>query len=257
MSNKILCLFIHFFDKSSAFEGKSKFQAKEVRNEIITRALTNLQSINGINVVVCGYKNLALTNIDVDLSKYTDQPQHLIYEALGQLKYFRNEYDYFMVVEDDILVGPDILNNTYQFDSCFDTTQIILPNRVEIHNEKIYCIDTKILPGLTGDKVEFNKRKLAVYKNPHSGMLLVNRDKLDYLLNQVDPTYRGKFIGGYMASAFAHYHRPFRLYRVADGYDYHTVQHLDHYIIPKHNPVHQFKASLARSLTKFKQFSHG
>jgi hypothetical protein len=30
-----------------------------------------------------------------------------------------------------------------------------------------------------------------------------------------------------MASAFAHYHRPFRLFRFIDGLDRHTIQHLD------------------------------
>jgi hypothetical protein len=30
-----------------------------------------------------------------------------------------------------------------------------------------------------------------------------------------------------MASAFAHYHQPFRLFRFIDGFDRHVIQHLD------------------------------
>lgn len=248
MSNKVLCLFVHYFDKASVFEGKSKYQLEDVRAEIVTRALTALRSIRDVDVVVCGYKNLGLVDIDRDLSAYTDQPQYMMYEALGQLVQFRNEYDYFMVIEDDILVGTDMFNNVYSFDHQFGIDQIMLPNRVEIRKGRIYCIDTKIVPGMTDDTIEFNRRKLAVHNNPHSGLLLVNRDKLDYLTDHVDASYRGKFIGGYMASAFAHYHRAFRLYRVADGYDYHTVLHMDQYVVPKQTLAHRMSAAVARGL---------
>jgi len=248
MSTKVLCLFVHYFDKASAFEGKSKYQLEDVRAEIVRRALGALRSIRDVDVVVCGYKDLNLVGVDMDLSAYTKQPQHMVYEALGQLTRFRSEYDYFMVIEDDILVGPDMFNNVYSFDLQFGLDQIMLPNRVEIRDGKVYCIDTKIIPGITGDAIEFNRRKLVVHNNPHSGLLLVNRDKLDYLADRVDAAYRGKFIGGYMASAFAHYHRPFRLYRVADGFDYHSVLHMDQYVIPKLSLTHRAKVAVARGL---------
>jgi hypothetical protein len=248
MSNKVLCLFVHYFDKASAFEGKSKNQQEEIRAEIVRRALGSLHSIRDMDVVVCGYKNSSLVGVDRDLSVFTSQPQYMMYEALSQLAQFRNEYDYFMVIEDDILVGSDMFNNVYDFDRQFDIDQIMLPNRVEIRDGKVYCIDTRMIPGMTDDTIEFNRRKLAVHNNPHSGLLLVNRDKLDYLADKVDASYRGKFIGGYMASAFAHYHRPFRLYRVADGYDYHTVLHMDPYAVPKQSLAHRTKSFIARGL---------
>ena len=248
MSNKVLCLFVHYFDKASGFEGKSKYQLEEVRKEIVTRALGALRSIRDVDVVVCGYKKLSLVGVDKDLSASTNEPQHMIYEALGQLAQFRSEYDYFMVIEDDILVGPDMFNNVYGFDRQFGIDQIMLPNRVEIRGDTVYCVDTTIITGVTGDAIEFNRRILAVHNNPHSGLLLVNRDKLDYLVGQVDASYRGKFIGGYMASAFAHYHRPFRLYRVADGYDFHTVLHMDKYVVPKQSLAQRSKAVVARAL---------
>ncbi|WP_152669490.1 hypothetical protein [Synechococcus sp. GFB01] len=55
----------------------------------------------------------------------------------------------------------------------------------------------------------------------------MNRPKLDIIAREVDPRFRGTVIGGPMASAFAHYHKPFRLFRPIDGLDFHTIQHLD------------------------------
>jgi len=253
MTNKVICLFVHFFDTASAFDGRSKHQAAEVRREIVTRALGALLSIKGVDVKVCGYKDRGLIPVDLDLSHRTENPQLLVYEALSCLSEYRVDYDYFMVIEDDILIGPDVFNNIYSFDQKFGVDQIMLPNRVEIQGSKIYCVDTKIIPEMTGEVINFNRRKLAVYNNPHSGLLLVNRDKLDYLASRVDTEYRGKFIGGYMASAFAHYHRPFRLYRVADGYDYHTVLHMDQYVLPEQSLAHRTKAAVARSLRSIRR----
>jgi hypothetical protein len=65
----------------------------------------------------------------------------------------------------------------------------------------------------------------------------VNRAKLDVISQEVDPSFRGLLIGGPMASAFAHYHLPFRLFRCTDGLDFHTIQHLDTMEWQPLNPV--------------------
>lgn len=250
MTNKVICLFVHYFDKNSIFEGKSKNQSEEVRREIVARALGTLRSIKGVDVKVCGYKDHNLVPIDIDLSVRTDDPQLMMYEALGNLSKYRDEYDYFMVVEDDILVGPDVFNNIYEFDHQFGVDQIMLPNRIEIVGRKIYCLDTYLIPGMKNNEIEFKHRLLAVFKNPHSGLLIVSREKLDYLTERVDANFRGKILGGYMASAFAHYHQPFKLYRVADGNDFHTVMHLDRYVEPKQALLHRVKSYVARLILR-------
>jgi hypothetical protein len=250
MTNKVICLFVHYFDKNAAFDGRSKHQLESVRREIVTRALSALQSVKGVDVSICGFKDRHLVPIDIDLSERTDNPQFMMYEALGSLQEYRGKYDYFMVVEDDILVGPDVFNSTYEFDRQFSVDQIFLPNRLEIDGQKVSCVDTYWNPGTTGDKADFNHRQLKVFKNPHSGLLIVSKEKLDYLVPRVDAAYREKFIGGFMASAFAHYHRPFRLYRVADGYDFHTIMHLDRYVPPKRTPLELVRGVVARLIRR-------
>lgn len=248
MTNRVICLFIHYFDKDSRFKGKSKCQSESVRNAIVSRSLNSLRAVNGVDVVVCGYKKAGLIQIEQDLSKRTHSPQLMVYEALASLLDYAKEYDYFMVVEDDILVGTEVFTNVYDFDQQFGVDQVMLPNRVEVSGERIYCIDTKLMPGTTGDVLTFNGRKLAVGNNPHSGVFLVNREKLHYLSKNIDLGYRERFHGGYMASAFAYYHSPFRLYRVVDGYDYHTVMHLDKYDVPRWGALRKAKFVAARML---------
>lgn len=251
MTNRVICLFVHYFDKQSKFDGRSKHQSNDVRRAIVERALSALRSIKGVDVKVCGFKDRHLVPVDIDLSARTNNPQFMMYEALGSLSEYRSDYDYFMVVEDDILIGPDVLNCIHEFDRHFNVDQIFLPNRIEISGNRVSCVDTYWMPGTTGDEVSFQSHKLSVHKNPHSGLLIVNREKLEYLLQRVDASFREIVIGGYMASAFAHYHRPFRLYRATDGFDFHTVLHMDKYVPPKRTALELMRGAVGRLIRRY------
>lgn len=229
---RALCLFVHFFDPEGDFPGKSKFQSADVRKWCVERALHSVRSISFVDVQVCGYGDQSLIDIDRDFRGVAATPELMMYEVLASLAGHVDEYDYFMVLEDDILVGADIFYNVQDFDSTHPVTEVLLPNRVEINSDAIYCVDTRARPGTTDRAIWFRGRLLQEFINPHSGVLLLSRSRLQHVLETVDLGYRGKFWGGYMASAFAHFHKPLTLYRVADGLDFHTVQHLDQYVKP-------------------------
>jgi hypothetical protein len=229
---RCLCLFIHYFNPQGPFGGRSRSQDPCVRRLIVERALFSLRALRDVDVRVCGHDGFSLVPLDLDLKDHTDNPQYLVFEALQLLHDFSDQYDYFLVIEDDLLLIPDVFHNVSLFDDQFANTSaqrwILHPNRVEYPSGQApFCIDLAVVRRRIGEPVPFQGRKVQEHENPHSGLLLVNQAKLAIIRREVDPRFRGVVIGGPMASAFAHYHKPFRLFRFIDGLDRHTIQHLD------------------------------
>lgn len=229
---RFLCLFVHYFNPEGCFGGRSKNQTPQIRHSIVERALFSLRALKDFDVRVCGYGNHSLVPVDSDLSDRTSNPQFLVFEALQLLQEFRLSYDYFLVVEDDILISADVWRNVLAFDAqhaeASSQRWIFHPNRIEYrHGQTPFCIDLAVVRRRLGEPIHFEGRQLQEHENPHSGLFLVNRAKLDIVSGEVDPSFRGTVIGGPMASAFAHYHKPFRLFRCIDSLDFHTIQHLD------------------------------
>lgn len=231
---RCLCLFVHYFNPQGPFGGRSKHQDPQIRRRIVERALFSLQSLRDFEVRVCGHDGYSLVALDFDLSDRTPNPQFLVFEALQMLQEFRETYDYFLVVEDDILFSADVWRNVLAFDAQYAEASsqrwIFHPNRIEYRRDQTpFCIDLAVVRRRIGEPIDFQGRQLQEHENPHSGLLLVNRAKLDIIAQEVDFSFRGSVIGGPMASAFAHYHKPFSLFRCIDGLDLHTVAHLDSY----------------------------
>lgn len=230
---KVAMFVVHFFsDIIRGFSGRSTTSPRESRLEILETTLNSHRMLKGVDVFVAGIDKSSLVPLDIDFSGLGIDPRLLVYETFAEVMPNTEQYDYLCVVEDDILVSPDIFINTFAFDGTHDVRDVFLPNRVEITKDIIKCIDLEVAPKMTTNcetKV-FRGRRLNVYENPHSGFFLVDREKKKIISQEVDPKYRGRIIGNYMASAFAHYHKPFRLYRTSDGLDFHTVRHLDRFI---------------------------
>lgn len=227
-----LCLFVHYFNPQGPFGGRSKHQDPQVRRAIVERALFSLRALREFDVRVCGHGGQSLVPLDFDLCDRTANPQFLVFEALQMLQEFRESYDYFLVVEDDILLSADVWRNVLSFDAHYAEASsqrwIFHPNRIEYRRDQTpFCIDLAVVRRRIGEPIRFEGRELQEHENPHSGLLLVNRAKLNIIAQEVDPGFRGSVIGGPMASAFAHYHKPFRLFRCIDGLDFHTIHHLD------------------------------
>jgi len=229
---RCLCLFIHYFNPEGGFGGRSKHQDPQLRRRFVQRALLALQALKDFDVRVCGHGGGGLVPLDLDLSDRTSNPQFLVFEALQLLQEYREAYDYFLVIEDDILFSADVWHNVLRFDACYGEASnqrwIFHPNRIEFRRGQApFCIDLAVLRKRLGQPIAFEGRQLQEHENPHSGLLLVNQAKLQIVANEVDPSFRGSVIGGPMASAFAHYHQPFQLFRCIDGLDFHTIQHID------------------------------
>lgn len=231
---RCLCLFVHYFNPQGSFGGRSKYQDPLIRQRIVERALFSLRALREFDVRVCGHGGHSLVPLDFDLCERTANSQFLVFEVLQMLQVFREFYDYFLVLEDDILLSADVWRNVLAFDAQYAEASkqrwIFHPNRIEYRQDQTpFCIDLAVVRRCIGEPILFEGLQLQEHENPHSGMLLVNRAKLDIINQEVDPGFRGSVVGGPMASAFAHYHKPFNLFRVNKRYDYHTIQHLDPY----------------------------
>jgi hypothetical protein len=137
-----------------------------------------------------------------------------------------------MVVEDDILVPPQVLANIIGFDKGHAIDECLHPNRLERRADGVDCVDLRAMSGWTERRMPYRGVELRVARNPHSGFLMLSREKFAYGLERIDRSFRGRFLGGFMSSAFAHYHRPFALYRPYREQNFHAVIHLDHWLGP-------------------------
>jgi len=232
---KVLCLVAHYYNSKGVFRGKSTTQEASTRKNITLRVLQTLSRITNLDFLVAGFPGNSLVNVDLDLS-YVNDPRYIVYEALSLLDRYTNEYEYVMVLEDDILINPEIIQNCVIFDSMRSFDEILLPNRVEISGSHIYCVDLLNNPRRTSIQSKFLGRSLRIYQSPHSGIGLFRSDKYKYARSKICSSSRDLIVGGYMASAFAHYHKPFSLFRIDDGLDMHTVVHLDRYQVKSKGP---------------------
>lgn len=228
---RVLCFVVHYFGPSPRFVGKSTSSPAQDRLRHVRRVLDNLRGQPGLEVIVCGISGRSLVPLDIDFVGL-DNPEMLVYEALNRLADHAPDYDYFMAVEDDILVPPQVLANIMEFDRQHAVNECLHPNRLEYGEGGVYCVDLRAMPGWTGPRTTFRGIELCVAQNPHSGFLMLSREKFAYGLESTDRAFRGRFLGGYMGSAFAHYHRPFLLYRPYENLEFHSIVHLDHWLGP-------------------------
>lgn len=234
---KVLALINHFFGHNPNFIGKSSLSAelneiqiqekKESRKKIIQTVVDELKKIDGIEIKICGINGFNLVPIDIEFNHITNKTIFLVYETLNYMSKLKDQYDYFMNLEDDILFPNETFQNILKFDKENLINEIFLPNRLEKKNDgEIFCVDLFALKGFTTQTKNYNGKILKVALNPHSGLLVVSKEKLNYLLNKIDINSREIILGTGMESAFAHFHSPFSLFRSSD-LNFHHVVHLD------------------------------
>lgn len=245
---KIAIFIIHYYNKDGIFKGKSTRGNPAIRKMSAERTIEAARNVKGADVFVCGFPGSSLVDIDIDASKINSDPRLISYETLASLRKYSGLYDYFAVVEDDILINGDTFGNIIHFDRHHDARAIFLPNRIEVKGNIIACVDTDLNPNKTDKQLTYRGRTLRVYENPNSSIFIVNAEKLEIIKAEVDHSFRGLVVGGPMASAMAHFHKPFDLYRVDDGLDFHTVQHLDVFdtIPPKRTLIQRAAGKLRR-----------
>jgi hypothetical protein len=225
---RVLCYVNHYFGRPVGFEGRSTDGDDGHRRAIVAACLDGLRALPGVEVNVCGIEGRALEPIDIDFSGIRDDPKMLVYESLAHMVRRAEDYDYFINIEDDILLPAETFANVVEFDHGSLLNEILHPNRVEEDETgRRFCVDLAAMPGWTYQRRTYGGRELRVARNPHSAVLILSRDKLRYALRHIDLSYRGRFLTYEMDSAFAYYLSPFCLYRPYEDLEFHTVTHLD------------------------------
>lgn len=230
---KVLVVVNHYYGQGKDFKGKSSSQEPGVRRGIIERALKSLRNIPGAEVVVCGINGKSLMPIDKDFSHLSD-PSFLVYESIEWMASQVDKYDYFINIEDDILLTKETFDRVVDFDKSNSVNECLHPNRMEKDAGKEYCVDFKAWPGWTNIEKVYKGHILKVAINPHSGLSILSKEKLKFAMNNINLKRRDKIIGHYMASAYANLNSPFLLFRASDILSWHKVIHLDNWK-PKNN----------------------
>lgn len=232
---KVLAYVNHFFGDGSSFRGGSTTSDSSKRLLGVDRTIAALQAI-GARVEVCGVAPHHLVTLQHDFNDLLD-PRHLVYRSIEHQFERLAEFDYFINIEDDIFLPAETWAAVLAFDQERGLDECLLPNRLERTDNAEYCVDLEAWPGWTDEMLTFSEHKLRVANNPHSGLMVLSREKALRAKQLVDFTRRDVTIGGYMASAYANIHSVFRLYRPFDDLKFAHVLHLDNwrYVAPAPN----------------------
>ncbi|WP_322042787.1 hypothetical protein [Paraburkholderia sp. J67] len=226
---RVLCHLNHFYGRASTeTEFGSAVTPRAIRHDIVQRTIAALRALPfDVDLRVCGFKDHALVPVDIDLSAI-GEPQRIVYESLQRMLGVIDQYDWFLNIEDDILIEPQTLERMMAFAAQSPVNEILLPNRVETSGTgEIYCVDLLAMPGWKSLRNEFDGLALDVADNPHSALMFLSREQMQYARDRVQWTRRDRIVGGLMASAYANAHQAFLLWRSKDNIEAHCVMHLD------------------------------
>lgn len=226
---RVLAIVNHYFGEGGDFRGKSTTsQNVNARKKIVKKAISALSKIPNIEIKVCGIKGCSLIDIDKNFS-HLENPSFLVYETIEWMVSQLHNYDYFINIEDDILLDRETFYRIKEFDEKNLINECFHPNRVEYRNGREYCVDLEAMPGWTHMLKKYKNYNLRVALNPHSGISCLSKEKLAYAKRYVDFARRDIIIGHYMASAYANLHSPFILFRSFPDLSLHKVIHLDNW----------------------------
>ena len=132
---RVLCYVNHYFGRAVGFEGLAQPRSTTGddghRRLIVAACLDALRALPGAEVNVCGIAGNALETIDIDFSQALSDPRMLPFESLAHMARRVDEYDYFINIEDDILVPPETFANVVAFDQESLVNEVLHPNRIE------------------------------------------------------------------------------------------------------------------------------
>ncbi|TGK24548.1 hypothetical protein EHQ05_16680 [Leptospira yasudae] len=242
---KILVFINHFYGKNPYFVGRSSqisekndAESKKKAERRLAHIKATVDSLNTlskkVDIKVCGYKGKSLVELDFDFEKEIDKPTDIMYASLAKMGEFVNRYDYFINIEDDILLSKETFDRIVLFDKDSNINEILHPNRMELDDRgNRFCIDLKCVPGWTYTQRIFFGKTFRQAINPHSGLAIFSKEKLRYALKNSDLKSRNLHLYEGMDSAFASVHSPFILWRSYEDIGFHSVFHQDRWVQPK------------------------
>ncbi len=169
--------------------------------------------------------------------QYQGDPMLLEFEAQETFKLKRNQYDWFMAIEDDIVIYDSLFIQKIEcFNEATHSARILLqPHRFEMRNgEKKYFdlqwrVDGASFSWNSFATFGLNQVQFGECGNPHAGMYCINRDQLD-LWNNSGRHWKGKVVMvGELESAMSGcLFEVFRVYKShPSNLSYFEVQHWD------------------------------
>lgn len=242
---RLLCLVNHYFGPSRGFSGKSTSQNPKTRRGYVEQVIASLRTLGDVDLRVCGVPGYHLLPLDVRF--HLADPRMLIFETVSMMATLSEDFDYFVNIEDDVLLDAETFERVRAFDGESSVNECLHPNRMEYRPDRSYCVDLEAMPGWTPRTRTFAGHTLRVALNPHSGLSVLSRAKLRYAIERVDLQRREQILGGHMASAYANLHGPFAMFRVTDPLDAHKVTHLDWWNDPTVLPADPGSGGAARA----------
>ncbi len=237
---RVLCCVPHYFaertGKTSLGQWKSVSQQPDIRRRYVEQAISSLRDLSSlpevatVDVRVCGINGSSLVALDVEFDE--PEPLFLVFDTLHWMLERRQDYDYYLLVEDDILVPAEVLSNAIAFDQVSMLNEVLHPNRIEVDEGIEYNTDLRTDGHWTTQRKLFCGRQLVVNTNPHSAVFVLSARKFNYCAEHADLSLRerfriGDYRGGMMASAFANFLSSVSLYRVYEDLTFHYVVHQD------------------------------
>lgn len=246
---KILVFINHFYGKNPFFKGRStvdtetlspkilkKIEERKLHLQTTIRSLKTLS--DSVDIKICGYQGKSLVHLDFDFENTIDKPTDIMYASLLKMGEYIEDYDYFINIEDDILLEKEAFDRIVSFDQNSEINEILHPNRLEKDQHgKLFCIDLKCVPGWTYNQKTFFGKKFRLAVNPHSGLAIFRKDKFQYALSNSDIQSRSIRLYLGMDSAFASIHSPFLLWRSFEEEGFHSVYHQDKWVQPKRDLI--------------------
>ena len=228
---RALCIVPHYFGPNPAFVGGSTDLANRAkRHRIVNRTIRQLRRLSAVipfDIEVHGLAKASVVPIDVDVSSISSNPDHILWAAFRLIGDRLGAYDYFLVVEDDILVPRPTLHRMLYAAADLPENEILLPNRIVLIAGLPVVVDLTSIPNWTGYSRVWNGQTWHEACNPHSAMLFMSRQQMQHVINTTDFSKPEISIGYYMASCFAKAHRNFRLLRERTWLPRHFVYHQD------------------------------
>ncbi len=244
----VFCVVAHYFDQGpGVFEGGSSRAQPELRRRTVEECLAAARAIPRSTVEVAGVPGKSLVPLDVEMTDMSS-PMLLPYETISYMASRVDEFDYFVFAEDDIILPARTLQNCVEFDDESGVFEILHPNRLEQDDSGFwYCTDLYANPTWTYTARRWRDHSLRVALSPHSGCVILSKEKLKFAMERSDLSFRGRHFSSELESAPANLLQPFQVFRFDDPDDLfeHYVVHRDRWklspdVLYRPNPYFSF-----------------
>ena len=211
--------------------------ARPRRERIVKRAIAWLRRLSTqlyLEIVVVGIRGKNILPLDVDYAGQIKSHWHILWRLFADAQHNLDDYDYLLVLEDDVLVPRRTIARMLAANHEFaNKRHAIFPNHTEFFCGLLVNPDLVAMPGWTGQTINWRSKTWYQATNPHSAILFLGRHQSEGF-RKVDFSWPRITLGEYTTSAFERAHSGYMLFREKSRIPSHFVVHRDSWI--RHNP---------------------